>query len=106
MEYDYGDNYNPSTGIYTIPYDGVYLIHARVYGYDMAAHHVISVDGAWVTYTAEYDDYYSNQSASTSVVLELRAGQEVTIYPGFSTTIVGQSDYMRTSFGGTLLYPN
>ena len=81
VEYDYGNNYNPATGVYTVPFDGIYLIHARVYGNDMAAHHFIAVDGDWVTYTAEYDDYYSNQSASTSVVLELRAGQEVTIYP-------------------------
>ncbi len=28
--YDYGDNYNPSTGLYTVPYDGIYLIHARI----------------------------------------------------------------------------
>ncbi len=29
-EYDYGDNYNNYTGVYTVPYDGHYLIHARV----------------------------------------------------------------------------
>ena len=30
--YDYGDNYNPSSGIYTVPLDGLYVIHARLRG--------------------------------------------------------------------------
>ena len=30
--YDYSDNYNTSTGIYTVPYDGLYLVHVRING--------------------------------------------------------------------------
>ncbi len=40
--YDYGNNYNPGTGVYRVPYDGMYLIHARVYGKNNhASHHVM-----------------------------------------------------------------
>ncbi len=105
VEFDYGNNYNPATGVYTVPRDGLYLFHARVNGQDNLASHYIKVDGDVVTFTYEYDEY-QYLSASTSVVLNLLAGQEEGVDPLFSGTIDGQSDHMRTSFGATLLYPN
>ncbi len=103
-EYDYGNNYNTRTGVYIVPYSGLYLIDARVYGFDKQAHHFIRVDGVAVTYTYVYDRDASAQSASTSIVLHLLAGQEVTVEPRFGGTIVGSTGSMVTSFGATLLY--
>ncbi len=103
-EYDYGNNYNNRTGVYTVPYSGLYLIHARVYGWDNKAHHYIRVDGESVTYTYKSDPDYNSQAGSTSVVLHLLAGQKVTVDPGFSGTIDGRTGWMGTTFGATLLY--
>ncbi len=102
--YDYGDNYNPSTGKYTVPYNGTYLIHARVYGWDNYASHNIMVDGDDVAYTKEYDNDEMAQASSTSIVLHLVAEQAVTVDPEFTGTIRGALTYMGTSFGATMLY--
>ncbi len=105
-EYDYGNNYNPSTGIYTVPYDGLYLIHARVYSGDGDALHSINVDGDEITYTREYDPDWTLQAASTSITLHLLAGQEVGVDPWFTGAIIGDPSVMQSSFGMTLLYPD
>ena len=106
--YDFGDNYDPATGVYTVPYNGTYLIHARVYSVDYSANHVITVDDDWVTYAEERNiaKDNSNQATSTSVILNLRAGQKVAIDPLFNGSLTGHSGYMFTSFGAALLYPN
>ncbi len=90
--------------MYTIPYDGLYLVHARVYGVDKSASHSILVDGDVVTNTHESDSDLTHQSDSTSIVLHLLAGQDVYVDPNFSGTINGYTAYMFTSFGATLLY--
>ncbi len=105
-EYDFGNNYNTRTGVYTVPYSGLYLIHVRVYGRDKDAGHYIRVDGDDVTYTSAYDPDHSSQSGSTSIVLHLVAGQKVTVDPHFTGTIHGGTDWMSTSFGATFLYPD
>ncbi len=105
-KYDYGSNYNTRTGVYRVPYDGLYLIHVRVYGEDYKAHHFIYVDGTPVINTYRYDPDYQWQSSSTSAVLHLKSGQEVEVQPGFRTgTIGGNPSSMTTYFGATLLYP-
>ncbi len=104
--YDYGDNYNPSTGIYTVPYNGSYLIHARVYGRHKYASHYIRVDGDDVTYAFEHDPVWEYQSTSTSVTLPLVAGQKVVVVAWFDGTLTGSADYMATSFGATLIHPD
>ncbi len=43
--YDYGNNYNQTTGVYRTPCDGLYLIHARLRGFDNTASHYIMVNG-------------------------------------------------------------
>ncbi len=42
-EYDDNDNYDSTTGVYTVPHNGTYLIQARVYGLDVSATHLIRV---------------------------------------------------------------
>ncbi len=39
--YDYGSNYNPTTGVYTCPHNGTYLIATQVYGTDNNGAHYI-----------------------------------------------------------------
>ena len=102
-EYDYGDNYDPSTGIYTVPLDGLYLIHARVYGKNNDADHFIRVDGSIVTYTKRTDPDESFQHASTTIVLHLLAGQQVAVDPDFYNNVWGNK---ASSFGAALLYPD
>ncbi len=104
VEYDYGNNYNPATGVYTVPRDGLYLIHARVYGRDNYASHYIRVNGNIVTSAAEHDPGHLYQSASTSIVLHLLSGHEVAVDPSFTGSVDGWTNYMTTSFGAMLLY--
>ena len=102
--YDYGDNYNPATGIYTVPYNGSYLIHARLYGKNNYASHYILVDGDDAVFTDGYDAVQTYPSASTSIVLHLVAGQEVAVDPSFPGDIDGNLDYLGSTFGISLLY--
>ena len=71
---------------------------------DNWAAHYIMVDGSQVTYTNEHDAAYGEQSSSTSIVMHLDEGQEVTVDPNFTGTIRGNPGYMGSSFGITLLY--
>ena len=100
--YDDGDNYNPSTGIYTVPYDGLYLIHARVLSSAYNAAHWVKVDGVYAATSSQYDLDYQYQSASTSIVLHLVAEQEVAVEV-VGGTIDGTYP-MGSTFGATLLY--
>ncbi len=104
VEYDYGNNYNTTTGVYRVPTDGLYLVHARVYGLDSRARHMIRVNGDEVTFTQGYDPDSIYHSASTSIVLHLLSGQEVAVDPQFDGTVSGNPDRMVTSFGAILLY--
>ena len=65
--YAYGDNYNPSTGIYIVPYDGLYLIHAMMLGKSYSAAHFIYVDGNEEVFTEGIDSDHDWLSASTSI---------------------------------------
>ncbi len=104
MEYDYGNNYNPTTGVYTVPRDGLYVVHARVRGRDNTASHYIRVNGAPATYTREHDPDDEHPSGSTSIILHLLLGQEVAVDPQFTGTVAGHTNHMSTSFGAILIY--
>ncbi len=105
--YDYGNNYDPSTGIYTVPYNGLYLIQSHINGLDHSATHYIKVDGEFTTYSRGYDGDYIFEEASTTIVLHLQSGQEVGVDPGFSGRVDGYGPVaIRTYFGATLLYPD
>ena len=101
--YDYGDNYNPATGIYTVPRNGTYLVQARVRGMNQRADHFIRVDGDSITYT-NGNGNHQEQSSLTSITLHLVEGQEVTVDVNYSNTIDGSTGQMTTSFGASMLY--
>ena len=108
VEYDEYNNYEPSTGVYTVPFSGKYLVQARLYVKSGDADHFINVNGKHVARTPMSDSsegWYGNVVSSTSVVLHLLQGQQLTVEPFFPTsTIFGHADYMQSSFGATLLY--
>ncbi len=49
VEYNGDGNYNPSTGIFTVPITGLYLVNVRLYVDGTDADHYIDVDGNLVT---------------------------------------------------------
>ena len=107
-EYDYSDNYNPSTGLYTVPHDGLYLIHSLVRGTNDQASHYITVDGVQVAYARGYVSGHGPQTASLSVALHLVSGQEIGVDPLFSGTVNGWRDDLKmcTYFWAILLFPD
>ncbi len=102
VEYNNQKNYNPVTGVYTVPYNGLYFIHVRIYGEDNDATHFIRVNGNEVTITEDYNPNNKLQSSSTSIVLYLKKGDELTADANFEKTLSGSPDSMLSSFG---VYP-
>ncbi len=103
-EYDYGNNYDPVTGKYTVRYDGLYLVHARLLGNQYGSQHRIMVDGVEVAYSHESDSSEYLQSSSTSITLHLQSGQELAVHSVFDGTVLGHTSIMYSSLGATLLY--
>ena len=54
--YNYGSHYSTSTGRFTAPVTGLYLITSQLRGKKYSAAYFLRVDvGRWVTYTHEID---------------------------------------------------
>ncbi len=90
--------------MYTVQYNGLYLIHARVSSSGYDARHHIRVNEEEITFTWGYDPEYEYQGSVTSIVMHLDAGDTVAVDPYTTGTISGFTDYMGTSFDVTLLY--
>ncbi len=108
VQYNAGNNYNPETGIFTVPISGSYLITARVYGSSYNAGHWIKIDKLRALLTANYDPDVKLASASTTIVLHLQKGQELSVDStgSGSTLLAGWRGYEKSSFGANLLYPD
>ena len=105
--FDPSNNYNRRTGVFTVPYNGYYLIRARLEGRSGDARHSIRVGGRKISRTEGTDPEEVHQAAATSMVLYLKRGEEVTVCPEYHNTyIVGNTCYATTSFGAVLLYPD
>ena len=104
-----GDHYNPTTGIYTVPLDGIYEFYVQIESYQDSNNDwgfEIVVDGEDVSYTRHdaSGSSASNEavSACLTVLVHLSAGQEVwveTILEG----LFGSSNEMYSWFSGHLI---
>ena len=82
-----GDHYNQTTGIYTVPQDGIYEFTVQIesylesdndWGFDLV------VDGDRTTYTRHdvsgSGDDFENVSLSSTIIFELLAGRQALIF--------------------------
>ena len=77
---NHGGHYDPSTGLYTAPYDGIYQLHAQMESNGSGNTVLIDfrVDG--VAIGTHDDAYYQDQYRSVTLLIELLAGQTVEVY--------------------------
>ncbi|NWV01324.1 EMIL2 protein, partial [Upupa epops] len=116
-----GDYYNPSTGIFTSPYEGRYLITAVLAPErDEYVEAVLSVSNASVAqlhtagYRRELLEYHKPYSGKRTcggpgtfhLVLHLKAGDEVNVVVTGGKLAYTDSDEMYSTFSGVLLYPS
>lgn len=117
-----GQHYNPSTGIFTSPYDGRYLITAVLAPErNEFIEAVLSVSNASVAqlhsagYRKELLEYHKPKSGKRTcgggtgafhLVLHLKAGAEVSIVLTGGTLAYTDSDEIYSTFSGVFLYPS
>lgn len=97
-----GGHYSTSTGQYTVPYSGVYEFSVHLQYYSSYIRFYIEVDNS--PFDSHYDAYTDNPYRSTTVLLELTAGQTVHIDADYG--VYGSSSYLYSYFSGHLISPN
>uniref|UniRef100_A0A8C3W706 EMILIN-2 n=1 Tax=Catagonus wagneri TaxID=51154 RepID=A0A8C3W706_9CETA len=115
-----GDVYDPSTGVFTAPYDGRYLITATLTPErDAYVEAVLSVSNASVAqlhtagYRREFLEYHRPQGAlhtcggpgAFHLVVHLKAGDGVNIVVTGGRLAHTDFDEMYSTFSGVFLYP-
>ena len=95
-----GSYYNNQTGIYTVPYDGIYQFHASAQSdNDEVLNIQIHVDGS---VTGSHSDGYNHENyRSATILLQLEAGQEVNVYQ--ANGVYGSTSYLFTYFHGFMI---
>ena len=105
---NYGGYYDRTTGIDTVPMDGLYEFKVQIYcslNGNVCVYYII-VDGTKMTDTAytPAGTVIEDLGLSTSVILELAEGQQFWISPdNFSYDVAGSLGRMASWFAGQLL---
>ena len=104
---NYGENYNSTTGIYTVPMNGLYEFNVQIYCWlnGNICVYYITVDGTFMTDTpSAMAAGTESVGRATTVILELSEGQQVWISPGtHDYDMTGTLNGMGSWFAGQLL---
>ena len=107
-----GNHYDPTTGIYTVPLDGIYEFYAQIESYvdsnnDWAFY--IVVDDEDITFTRHEasgsENIDENVSSSSTLLLQLSTGQQVWVEPFVLDGLYGtdSAGLMYSWFSGHLI---
>uniref|UniRef100_A0A3B5A932 Cerebellin 20 n=1 Tax=Stegastes partitus TaxID=144197 RepID=A0A3B5A932_9TELE len=105
-----GGSYNTSTGIFTVPRSGVYVIALTVYsdagspGNTLAACAILHVNGKVVAGPSEKNKQDQEDSVTVVLALHLKAGDKVMVTLPIGCCICDSYHHYNT-FSGFLLYP-
>ncbi len=102
--YNYGKHYSTSSGKYTAPSSGQYLLTVNLYttGTANVGSHFIVIDGAVATYIREQPGTASYRMGITTIVLTLSAGQSIWVTPQFG--VGGNNIHGASVNAGAYLY--
>ncbi|XP_045894764.1 complement C1q-like protein 2 [Micropterus dolomieu] len=100
-----GNAYNPATGFFTAPVKGVYSFQFTMCGYK-AGYMGVSVykNNQHLMHNVERKDEPGHEYLTNSVVLELRAGDEIWLVLPHGHSLFDSGENHNT-FSGSLLFP-
>ena len=94
-----GGHYNPSTGYYTVPYDGIYQFHVQMAAESTTSTVVINIK-VHNSYTGSHVDTWCREyHTSATLLLDLQAGQTVSVHR--ETGAYGDPNYLLSYFWGS-----
>ncbi|CAF0725926.1 unnamed protein product [Brachionus calyciflorus] len=98
---NYGNHYNPKTGVYTVPYNGVYQFHAIISatGRQKAGVNIMKNGVSLLTVWSESEPW---STSNQPIILECLQGDR--IYLRIQSRASHLHGYLYSSFGGSLLY--
>ena len=98
-----GGRYDSSTGYYIVPYDGIYQFHVQIQSYSPSHGVIIQIHVDGNVSGSHIDNEYHDGYRSATVLLELQAGQVVSVYGG---SIQGDNSRLFSFFHGYMIAEN